>query len=115
MKVPIRGGSGWRKFKHVVEDADRHGNVRVYFRRKGQPKIRLNEVPGTPAFDQEYQRAFRGELVTAPASTTRRTFAMPGSMQWLCEQYYSSAAFQALGASTRKVRRGILDGMNERI
>jgi hypothetical protein len=63
------------------EDADRHGNVRVYFRRKGRPKIRLNEVPGTPAFDQEYQRAFRGELVTAPASTTRRTFAMLGSMQ----------------------------------
>src|ERR1700693_4361093 len=35
-------------------------------------------------------------------------------MRWLCEQYYVSAAFQALGDSTRKVRRAILDAVCER-
>lgn len=29
------------KVKYVVEDKDRHGNVRLYYRRKGHPKIRL--------------------------------------------------------------------------
>ena len=33
--------SGTRLYRFVVEDIDRHGNVRIYFRRKGQPKIRL--------------------------------------------------------------------------
>ena len=82
MKVRLHDNSGIRIYRYVFEDVDRHGNVRVYFRRrKGQQRIRLREIPGTEAFDKEYQRAFRGELVTAPASTTRRTFAMLGSMQ----------------------------------
>jgi integrase len=43
-----------------------------------------------------------------------RPVTAPGSMRWLVEQYYTSAAFQGLGDSTRKVRRGILDGICER-
>jgi hypothetical protein len=54
MKVWLRDKSGTRLYRFLVEDIDRHGNVRVYFRRKGQPKIRLSEMPGTPAFDAEY-------------------------------------------------------------
>jgi integrase len=64
-------------------------------------------MPGTAAFDAEYQRAFSGEC--KPPSPSQHTVAMPGTMRWLCEQYYASAAFQSLAASTRKVRRGILD------
>jgi hypothetical protein len=37
------------------------------------------------------------------------------TMRWLCEQYFACAAFQGLGESTRKVRRGILDGICERV
>jgi hypothetical protein len=40
-------GTGYR---FLVEDIDRHGNAGLYFRRKGQSKIRLFEMPGTPAF-----------------------------------------------------------------
>jgi hypothetical protein len=29
---------------------------------------------------------------------------MQGTMRWLCEQYYASAAFQSLADSIRKVR-----------
>jgi integrase len=39
---------------------------------------------------------------------------MPGTLGWLCEQYYASAVFQALDKSTRKTRRGILEAICER-
>jgi integrase len=112
MKIRLRDGTGTRDYKFVTEDIDRHDNVRIYFRRKGQPKIRLTETPGTPEFDEEYQRAFRGEV---PAlQKTPRAAVTPGTLRWLCEQYYASAVFQALGESTRKVRRSILDAICER-
>jgi integrase len=107
MQVRLRDKSGTRLYRFLVEDVDRHGNVRVYFRRKGQPKIRLREMPGTEAFDDEYQRMFRGEI--KPPSADQHTPETPGTMRWLCQQYYASAAFQSLAESTRKVRRGILE------
>jgi integrase len=110
MKVRLRDRSGIRLYRYVIEDADRHGNVRIYFRRKGQRKIRLTEAPGTAAFDAEYQRAFSGAL---KAPTNQHSAAM-GTMCWLCEQYYASAAFQSLAPSTRNVRRGILEEICER-
>jgi integrase len=111
MKVRLRDRSGIRLYRYIAEDVDRHGNVRIYFRRKGQRKIRLTEVPGTVAFDAEYQRAFSGAL---KPPTNQHSAAMPGTMRWLCEQYYASAAFQSLAPSTRKVRRGILEEICER-
>ena len=114
MKARMRDGSGTRVYRFVVEDTDRHGTIRLYFRRKGEPKIRLTEMPGTPAFDHEYQRAYRGEFA-APKSASRLAGpGAPGTLRWLCEQYYASAVFRALGESTRKVRRGLLDKMCER-
>ena len=107
MKVRLRDNTGVRLYRYLIEDIDRHGNVRIYFRRKGQQKIRLRETPGTDAFDIEYQRAFRGELKQQTGNL--RTISMPGTMRWLCEQYYASAAFQSLAPSTRKVRRAILE------
>ena len=45
------------RLKYVVEDVDRHGNVRVYFRRPGFSKIRLNGLPGSEEFQAAYARA----------------------------------------------------------
>jgi integrase len=112
MKVRLRDKSGIRIYRYVVEDVDRHGNARIYFRRKGQPKVRLSETPGTDAFDQEYQRAFSGEI--KPPSANQHIPTMPGTMRWLCQQYYGSTAFRSLAPSTRKVRRGILEEICER-
>jgi len=100
MQVRLRDKSGIRLYRYLVEDVDRDGNVRIYFRRRGERKIRLKEVPGTPAFDAEYKRAFSGEAL--PVSPSRHGAAMPGTMRWLCEQYYASAKFQSLAPSTRK-------------
>ena len=79
MQVRLRDKSGMRLYRFVVEDVDRHGNVRIYLRRKGQPKIRLTEMPGTAVFDTEYQRAFTGEL--KPPSRGQRTAAMPQTIR----------------------------------
>src|SRR6516225_807214 len=105
MKVRLRDNSRSRVYRYLFQDVDRHGNVRIYFRRKGQRKVRLTETPGTTAFEAEYQRAFRGFLQSPSAINGP---AAAGTLRWLCEQYYASAKFQALAASTRKVRRRIL-------
>jgi hypothetical protein len=44
------------RFKYLTEDRDRHGNVRLYFRRNGK-KIRLRGTPGCDEFLAEYASA----------------------------------------------------------
>lgn len=112
MKIRLRDGTGSRQYKHLVEDADRHGNVRVYFRRKGQPKVRITAAPGTPEFEREYLRAFNRQPLPATA-----TPADPdnGTLRWLCARYFASAVYQELGPATRKARRIILESICERV
>jgi integrase/recombinase XerD len=38
------------RLRFVVSDRDRHGNVRYYFRRKGEKKVRLHGIPGSTEF-----------------------------------------------------------------
>ena len=99
MRVP-------RRYKFVVEDWDRHGNVRVYLRRPGTPKIRLREEPGTPEFDAEYRRAMEGK--TKPAAP-RATSPASGSFRALCVAYFGSAEYKRMEPRSRHVRRLILD------
>lgn len=93
------------KVRYVVRDVDRHGNVRFYVRRKGMPKVRLTEKPGTEAFLREYHMVLsRGEPSVAPP-----TSPPTGTYRWLCEQYCRSAAFKRLAPSTRQQRRSALE------
>ena len=50
------------KIQYVVEDVDRHGNVRVYFRKRGCKKIRLPNKVGTPEFWTAYNKAASNKL-----------------------------------------------------
>lgn len=97
-----------RRYKYVVEDTDRHGNVRIYLRCPGKPKIRLREMPGTPAFDEEYRKAMAGEILPAKA---KKEIIVPGSFRDLCVQYFGSATFERLDTRTKYVRRNVLDGL----
>jgi integrase len=117
MKVRLRDNSGWRIYRYLVEDVDRYGKTRLYFRRKGHPKIVLTETPGTAAFEAEYQRAFaRAFGGPAPAPRVQPNIAaVPGTLRYLCQLYYGSAAYlQELGASTRKVRKALLETICKR-
>ncbi len=97
------------RLKHVVEDVDRHGNVRINFRRLGFPKIRLHGLPGSEEFQSAYASALaKTQAGEAPRKTMQ---AERGSLAWLCLNYYQSADFRRLDARTQRVRRLILEGL----
>lgn len=98
----------------ITRDRDRHGNVRLYFRRRGQPKIRLHEREGTEAFEQELAAARLGVPYVPDAlrpvadARPRRISAPQGSLRWLVEEYMRRAvAGQA--PATRIKKRAVLD------
>ncbi|MBC7906993.1 MAG: tyrosine-type recombinase/integrase [Rhodospirillaceae bacterium] len=95
------------RLKYVVEDADRHGNVRIYLRRNGRKKRLLSEI-GSPEFLVEYRAALaelEGQTAKAPAAVA----VAPTSLRWLIQRYYGSAEFRGLDERTRNVRRRLLD------
>lgn len=96
----------------MVEDVDRYGNVRLYVRKSGQPKIRLHESPGSAAFLEEYRRALAGKPVSESQHPGRKP-ASRGSLRWLIEQYFGSAEFRRLDSRTQYVRRRLLDAFCE--
>lgn len=95
------------RLKYVVEDVDRHGNVRLYYRRHGR-KTRLSGPVGSPEFLADYRRAAAGpkDAEPKPAKPGR---VVPHSVKWLCVQYYKSTMFTGLDPRTQKVRRAILE------
>lgn len=95
-----------RHYRHVVRDTDRHGNVRVYLRQPGKPKVRLYTEPGTDAFDAEYRAAVNAKP-KKPAPQLGKV--LPGSVDALCIAYYKSAEFRRMDERTQRVRRQILD------
>jgi integrase len=99
------------RIKYVWEDVDRHGNVRRYFVRAGQRKIRLRAAPGTREFADEYERALKADSNEVTLEEISRTPALRGSLRWLVEQYYGSSEFKRLDRSTQSGRRGILDSL----
>src|SRR5262249_4769344 len=115
MRVRLLDGSGYRDYRYLVEDVDRHGNVRVYFRpKKGRPKIRLNALPGTEEFDNEYRRALTSAWNTGPARSTAGDVldggaAKPETLRWLCQQYLASSLFNGQAEQTRRLRRATLE------
>ena len=95
------------RLKYVVEDTDRHGNVRIYYRRNGK-KTRLRGPVGSPEFLIDYRAAAAGPPQQA-SDTQQVGRVIPRSLRWLCIQYYKSAMFQELDPRTQKVRRAILE------
>ncbi|MEP3441215.1 MAG: tyrosine-type recombinase/integrase [Sulfitobacter sp.] len=95
------------KLKYVVEDTDRHGNVRLYYRHGGS-KIRLRGPIGSPEFLSDYKAAANPKKAQSPhAEKVGRV--VPRSVKWLCVEYYKSAMFKELDPRTQKVRRSILE------
>lgn len=112
MKIRLLDGSGSIELKYLVEDVDRHGKVRIYFRVKGQPKVCLKSEPGSEEFIVEYREALAGKRAApkiAPAAPAAR-----GSVCWIIRQYYEAATFKSLDPQVRKRRRVMLDAFCER-
>jgi integrase len=87
-----------------IEDRSRHGTIRVYYRAKGQPKVRLRGTPWTSEFMAEYDAA---KNKAAPAMNKGIS---PGTWRWLCVRYFVECAdYKRLDARVQHVRRQILE------
>jgi integrase len=93
------------RFKHLVEDRDRHGNLRLYVRVPGRPKLRIRATFGTDEFMAAYNAAL-SDNVKAPRQAND---AKPGSFRHLCIRYYLTTGFKSLDVSTRNWQRRALD------
>jgi Phage integrase family. len=94
------------KLKHITIDKDRHGNERVYFRKRGRPKIRLREKVGSEQFHEEYRCALLGiEYVkeVAPQKAVAPKLGRPavGTFRWLVQEYMRREV-STQAASTRR-------------
>ena len=107
----LKDGSGTISLKYLSEEKDRHGNMRMYFRKSGR-RVRLRAVVGTPEFLQEYKAALNGIPQERNESSAPRT--LRGSLSWLANEYFQSAEFKQLDPRTQYVRRGIVERICER-
>jgi integrase/recombinase XerD len=98
-----------QRFRWLVEDVDRFGNIRIYVRRPGRQKVRIRAPFGTDEFFAAYTAAV-ADQVTAPRQAGE---AKPGSFRHLCTLYYGSATFKILDAATQSWRRRALDSICE--
>src|SRR4051794_21645131 len=97
------------RFKHLIEDRDRHGNIRIYVRVPGRRKVRIRAPFATDEFINEYNTAISGQAM-GPRQARE---AKAGSFRHLCVLYYGSATFKRLDKTTQSWRRRALDAMCE--
>jgi integrase len=90
------------KLPFVHEYRDRHGKLRRYVRRPGARRVALPGLPGSPEFMQTYQDAMTGPVL--PRQRSR-----PGTLAALAVEFFSSAEFANLAASSQATYRLALD------
>lgn len=107
--------------KYLIKEKDRHGNVRVYYRKKPGPRIRIREKEGTPEFLRAYVLASQGKS-TDPRAIARASRPnnprlkppQPGTLRDLIVRYYKAPEFwKELDPRTQRVRKLILDKLCE--
>jgi len=73
MKIRLRDKSGVRLYRYVVEDVDRHGNLRIYFKRKkASERSALPKFPALMHLTQNINVPFA-------AKSSRQTSTLPRS------------------------------------
>lgn len=92
---------------YVTEFADRHGRIRVRFRRKGYQPVYIKAPFPSKAFWLEYEAALRGEI--APGAGRSE----PGSVNDLMSRFYANPARIGPSETTRKKNLSILGEFQE--
>src|SRR5262245_64561073 len=93
--------------RHCTYQADRDGNRRARFRRRGV-SVYLTGIPWSEDFMRQYAAALEREQgQRAQIGAGLRT--IPGSFSALCVSYYSSPEFRRLKETTQVVRRNVLE------
>jgi hypothetical protein len=99
------------KFVHAYKD--RHGRVRFYFRRHGQPNVALPGLLGSAEFMAAYATALEGGAPALP-SIQRLNRSVPGSTSAAVTAYLMSGDFVNLATATKIDRRRILEGFRKK-
>lgn len=95
-------------FRYLMADEDRHGNKRLFVRRRGR-KIRIREKVGTEAFLQAYGDALHTLNHGNAESRQILKGAAAGTLGWLAACYFASAEFRALDPKSQQTRRQIIE------
>jgi integrase len=103
--------TGRRLPKYVSEFADRHGKMRVRFRRKGQEPYYFKSAPWTGEFMQEYRSCL--DKVAAPEPIIGISRSKPGTISALISVYYTTPEFTGLRDSSKTTYRNILERFRE--
>lgn len=93
---------------YLSEDIDRHGNARLYARKKVNgrfKKVRLHAAPGSPKFMDEYQAALAS---FQSAAKSQEKSQHVGTMGWLAEQWYKSPQFAVIDKREQRVRQLVM-------
>ena len=100
------------KYPYTRSYRDRHGKLRVEYRRNGRT-IPIHAEPGTAEFQAAYDnaRAVFEDLGMIGSSPRAPSAPATGSLRWLCIEYFRSAEFEQLAPSTQRARRQVLEGM----
>jgi integrase len=92
------------RLKYVHRFRDRHGHVRHYFRRAGQPRTSLPGLPGSAEFMAAYQSCLGNDQKSHGASRT-----VSGSFAALVVSWLDDSEFKALSPSSQVTYRRIID------
>jgi site-specific recombinase XerD len=96
---------------HVHGYVDQHGKAKFYFRRAGQPKVRLPGLPWSPEFMEAYEAAKGGRSAANEIGASR---TVPGTVNAAIVSYYQAPAFtKGLAKTTQTSRRAILERFRE--
>ena len=98
------------RLKHLIEDVDRYGNIRLYVRIAGRPKVRIRERYPS----EEFMAAYHAAIADAHNRQRQAKSAQRGSFRHLCQLYYAGNAFKSLDASTQSWIRHHLDRICEK-
>ncbi len=93
--------------KYVTEFRDRHGKVRLRFRRAGFKPHYFRAEPWTAEFQTEYDACMAGALSPALEAGAART--IPGSFDDLIARFYRSPEWLSPSDRTREVYRGVIE------
>lgn len=87
---------------------DRHGKVRVYFRRGKGARVALPSVIGSDEFEEAYAAALAGQVA---AKRARREPDQPGTIGALISSYFRSASYVELRDTTKAGYRSRMEAL----
>lgn len=94
---------------YLVEDIDRHGNVRIYFKRRGFRKVRMRDKPRSPEFIDQYNELKSLTDKGFPIGNVEHKNPIKrGTWEHLCQEYLACDDHLRKDELTRKQERGML-------